>query len=78
MMQNTEEGMRLLKNAIIARNSIKSYGDPELFVSDGRFVGLDYDYDISDETICKFFSEHCLGANIEIKQRKSFICHSLL
>lgn len=77
MMEQTEEGARLLIDEVMRRNSIRSYDD-ELFISDGRFVGLDYDYDISDKVIYEFFRERCPEANIEIKKRKSFVCHSLL
>lgn len=77
MMEWTEEGARLLINAVARRNSIRSYDD-ELLISDGRFVGLDYDYDISDKEIYEFFRERCPEASIKIKKTKPFVCHSLL
>lgn len=73
----TEEEARLLIDAVARGNSIRSYDD-ELFVSDGRFVGLDYDYDISDKAIYEFFRERCPEASIKIKKKKPFVCHSLL
>ena len=71
----TEEEAKLLIDAVARRNSIRSYDD-ELLISDGLFVGLDYDYDISDKEIYEFFRERCPEASIKIK--KPFVCHSLL
>lgn len=70
----TEEGAKLLIDAVARGDSIRSYDD-ELLISDGQFVGLDY---ISDKAICDFFRERCPEASIEIKKKKSFVCHSLL
>lgn len=70
----TEEEARLLIDAVARGNSIRSYDD-ELLISDGQFVGLDY---ISDKVIYDFFRERCPEASIEIKKKKSFVCHSLL
>lgn len=70
----TEEEARLLIDAVARGNSIRSYDD-ELLISDGQFAGLDY---ISDKAIYDFFRERCPEASIEIKKKKSFVCHSLL
>ena len=69
----TEEA-KLLIDAVARGNSIRSYDD-ELLISDGQFVGLDY---ISDKAIDDFFRERCPEVSIEIKKKKSFVCHSLL
>lgn len=70
----TEEEARVLIDAVARGNSIRSYDD-ELLISDGQFVGLDY---ISDKAIYDFFRERCPKVSIEIKKKKSFVCHSLL
>lgn len=73
----TEEEAKLLIDAVARGNSIRSYDD-ELLISDGQFVGLDYNHNISDKEIYEFFRERCPEASIEIKKKKSFVCHSLL
>lgn len=70
----TEEEARVLIDAVARGNNIRSYDD-ELLISDGQFVGLDY---ISDKAIYDFFRERCPEVSIEIKKKKSFVCHSLL
>lgn len=73
----TEEGAKLLIDAVARGDSIGSYDD-ELLISDGQFVGLDNGHSISDKEIYEFFRERCPEASIEIKKKKSFVCHSLL
>ena len=73
----TEEEAKLLIDAVARGDSIRSYDD-ELLISDGRFVGLDYDHYISDKAIYDFFRERCPEASIKIKRKKLFVCHSLL
>lgn len=73
----TEEEARLLIDAVARGDSIGSYDD-ELLISDGRFVGLDYNHNISDKEIYEFFRERCPEVSIKIKKKKSFVCHSLL
>lgn len=68
----TEEGAKLLIDAVARGNSIRSY-DNELLISDGRFVELDYDHDISDKEIYEFFRERCPEASIKIKNKET-IC----
>lgn len=70
----TEEGARLLIDAVARGDSIRSYDD-ELLISDGQLVGLDC---ISDKAIYDFFRERCPEVSIEIKKKKSFVCHNLL
>ena len=77
MIEWTEEEARLLIDAVARGDSIGSY-DYELLISDGRFVGLDYNNNISDKEIYEFFRERCPEASINIKKKKSFVCHSLL
>lgn len=78
MITWTEEEAKILIDAVARGNSIRSYDDDELLISDGRIVGLDYDHDISDKEIYEFFRERCPEASIKIKKKKSFVCHSLL
>ena len=73
----TEEEARLLIDAVARGDSIGSYDD-ELLISDGRFVGLDYNHNISDKEAYEFFRERCPEVSIKIKKKKSFVCHSLL
>lgn len=73
----TEEEARLLIDAVARGDSIGSYDD-ELLISDGRFVGLDYNHNISDKETYEFFRERCPEVSIKIKKKKSFVCHSLL
>lgn len=70
----TEEGAKLLIDSVARGDSIRSYDD-ELLISDGQLVDLDY---ISNKAIYDFFRERCPEASIEIKKKKSFVCHSLL
>ena len=73
----TEEEAKLLIDEVARGNSIRSYDD-ELLISDGQFVGLDYDHNISDKEIYEFFRERCPEVSIKIKKKKPFVCHSLL
>lgn len=73
----TEEEAKFLIDAVARRNNIRSYDD-ELLISDGQFIDLDYDYNISDKAICEFFRERYPEASIKIKKKKPFVCRSLL
>lgn len=72
----TEEGAKLLIDAVARRNNIRSYDD-ELLISDGQFVGLDNGHSISDKEIYEFFRERCPEVSIKIN-KKNLVCHSLL
>ena len=75
-MNGRKKKQSFLIDAVARGNSIRSYDD-ELLISDGRFVGLDYDHNISDKEYMNFFVSGVLKQALN-KKKKSFVCHSLL